>query len=276
MLTLRWKADTTVPVEADVLRPDRLRGLTAAQVAALEVFHGNTRVPLGEFFTVSGSAEDGRVLLEGDLRRVKWIGAGMTDGELIVEGDAGMHLGAEMHGGRIDVRGNVADWCGAEMRGGIIRVHGNAGHLLGAAYRGSARGMRGGTIIVHGSAGNEVGSTMRRGLIVVEGAVGDFCGVSMIAGTIVVRGAVGLRPAAGMKRGTLWLVPPEPGGSRPRLVPTCRYACMYRPVFLRLFWRHLLWIGVSLPETTCGRLYERYCGDLVEGGLGEILLWSRP
>ncbi len=262
-----------MPVEAEVVRPDRLRQLSPAEVAALRVYHGNRSVPLGEFFDVVGSAaEDGRVVLEGDLSRVKWLGAGMTEGELIIDGDAGMHLGAEMRGGLIEVRGNVGDWCGAEMRGGLIRVAGSAGHLVGAAYRGSQRGMRGGVIVVKGSAGNEVGSTMRRGLIVIEGDVGDFCGVSMIAGTIVVGGRLGSRPAAGMKRGTVWALCPDP---QLALLPTFRYACMYQPVFLRFFGRRLQTLGASLPEAAWHGLYERYCGDLVEGGLGEILLWTR-
>src|SRR5437763_11801259 len=128
MLRLRYHATTTVPVEAECVTPDTLAGKSPAEVAALPVQHGNRAEPLGEFFAVEGDAADGEVLVEGDCSRVKWLGAGMTRGRLVVRGNAGMHLGAEMRGGLIEVEGDAGDWVGAEMRGGRIHVRGNAGH----------------------------------------------------------------------------------------------------------------------------------------------------
>lgn len=275
MLELTVRTTTRVPVEAEVITPDRLAGLSADEVARQTVFHGNRKECLGEFFAVHGTCDDGRIVIRGDASRIKWIGAGMSRGQILIEGDAGMHLGAEMRGGMIEVRGSVGDWCGAEMRGGLIRVHGNAGHLLGAAYRGSPRGMRGGVILVMGQAGNEVASTMRRGLIFVAGSTGDFCGVSMIAGTVVLGAVPGARSGAGMKRGTILVIPPEPIEENLALLPTFRLACRYRPVFVRLLVRYLEDLGVRLPPEAGEGEYLRYSGDLVERGLGEILVWSR-
>src|SRR5438552_13131624 len=101
MLTLQYRSSTTIPVEAECIRPDALAGKTPTEIAKLPVQHGNAQVPLGEFFAVSGDAGDGEVLLEGDCRRVKWIGAGMTSGQLTIRGPIGMHLGAEMTGGEV-------------------------------------------------------------------------------------------------------------------------------------------------------------------------------
>jgi formylmethanofuran dehydrogenase subunit C len=266
MLVLKYHSLTTVPVEAECITPDHLAGKSAAEVAALPVQHGNTEVPLGEFFQVSGRAEDGDVRIEGDCSRVKWIGAGMTRGRIWIEGNAGMHLGAEMRGGEIYVHGRAGDWLGAEMRGGRIHVHGDAGHLVGGAYRGSRRGMRGGAILVEGNAGNEVGGTMRRGWIVIGGDTGDFVGVSLIAGTIFVFGRPGIRPGAGMKRGTLALF-----GDPPALLPTFRFDCVYRPIFLKLYLRQLRAWGFPVPEELDRRSFRRYSGDLVALGKGEIL-----
>ena len=201
MLLLKYHSTTTIPVEAECLTPDALAGKSAAEVAALPVQHGNAQAPLGEFFTAEGSADDGEVTVEGDCRRVKWIGAAMASGRLTVRGNAGMHLGAEMTGGEIHVEGDASDWVGAEMRGGRIHVHGSAGHLVGAAYRGSRSGMRGGVILVHGSAGNEIGAAMRRGLIAVGGDVGDFAGVSLIAGTVLLFWPAGRPPGRGHEAG---------------------------------------------------------------------------
>ena len=109
-----------------------------------EIFHGNRKLPLAEFFDVSGDPADARFEFEGNLAGVHWIGAQMSDGEIHVRGNAGRHVGSEMTGGVIHVHGNASDWVGGEMHGGLIHVHGNAGHLIGSAYRGSKVGMTGG------------------------------------------------------------------------------------------------------------------------------------
>lgn len=267
MLRLTYKSLTTIPVEAECITPDQLTGKSAAEVAALPIQHGNAPAPLGDFFTVEGSADDGEIVIEGDCSRVKWLGAGMTRGRLTVHGPVGMHLGAEMKGGEIHVHGRAGDWVGAEMKGGLIHVRGDAGHLVGGAYRGSPRGMRGGVILIEGSAGNEVGSAMRRGLIAVGGSVGDFAGAGMIAGSLFLFGEVGVRAGAGMKRGTIACFGPAPA-----LLPTFRLACVYRPVFVRLYRKHLAARGFAPAATSRDLPCRRYSGDLVALGKGELLV----
>jgi formylmethanofuran dehydrogenase subunit C len=269
MLVLSYKSSTTVPVEAECLTPDHLVGKAPAEIAALPVQHGNASAPLGDFFTVTGEAGDKHILIEGDCTRVKWIGASMESGRITVRGNVGMHLGSEMTGGEIEVFGQAGDWVGGEMRGGRIHVHGDAGHLAGAAYRGSRAGMRGGTILIEGKAGNEVGGTMRRGLIVVGGDTGDFTGVSLIAGSIFVFGKPGFRVGAGMKRGTIavW-------GALSALLPTFRHDCDYHPVFLSLYLRQLRTWGFPLREEWLRGPWQRFSGDLVALGKGEVLHWQ--
>lgn len=268
MLVLHYKADTSIPIEAEAIRPDGLKGLSLAEIMRLPVQHGNTAAPLGEFFDVEGDAGDAVVRIEGDCRRVKWLGAGMSEGRLIVSGDAGMHLGAEMRGGVIEVHGSAGDWVGAEMSGGRIHVHGSAGHLVGAAYRGSRAGMRGGTILIEGDAGNEIAACMRRGLIAVGGDAGDFTAVDMIAGTVFVFGRPGLRPAAGMKRGTVACFEPN---HPPVLLPSFRYDCRYRPVWLGIYLRQLSAWNFPLPHGADSAIWQRYRGDFVSLGKGEVL-----
>lgn len=275
MLTLSWKASSAVPVEAECITPDNLVGKSAADVERLPVQHGNRQEPLAEFCAVEGDASDGEIMLEGDLSRVKWIGACMTRGRIAVHGNVGMHLGSEMSGGRIDVYGNAGDWVGAEMRGGRIHVRGNALHQVGAAYRGSRRGMCGGTILIHGTAGNEIGGTMRRGLIAIGGDCGDFAGVSMIAGTIFLFGTPGIRTGAGMKRGTIVLLGPAAGRGELNLLPTFRFACDYQPVFLRPYLRDMRSDGFPVSQSYHDGAFRRFSGDLVSLGKGEILTW-RP
>src|SRR5688572_25586910 len=105
MLLLRYKAATTIPVEIEGLTPTAVREMPLADIARIEVFHGNRKEPLGEFFDISGDPTDSRMELEGNLAGVHWIGAHMTEGEIHVRGNAGRHVGSEMSGGVIHVHG---------------------------------------------------------------------------------------------------------------------------------------------------------------------------
>lgn len=270
MLRLTYIRATTIPVEAECIAPNALAGKTTAQIADLPVQHGNAPARLGEFFRVEGDADDEHIVLQGDCSRVKFVGTGMTSGRITIEGNIGMHVGAEMRGGLIDVKGNAADWAGAEMRAGTIRIRGDAGHLVGAGYRGSRYGMRGGVIMVDGNAGNEVGSGMRRGLIAVRGNVADFAGVSMIAGTLLLFGKCGIRTGAGMKRGTVAVF-----GDKPQLLPSFRFDCELRPVFLRIYLRDLRDAGFPIGAALMDGSYRRYSGDLLSLGKGEILVFEQ-
>ncbi len=264
-LNLTLKAPPAVPLEAEAIAPDRLEGLSDAEVGAQKVMHGNEEAELGEFFTVAGKA-NGEIRVEGDCGRIKLIGAGMSRGRLVIAGNAGLHLGSAMTGGEIVVEGEAGDWLGAEMSGGRIEVKGDAGHTVGAAYRGSRVGMRGGEILVHGKAGNEIGNALRGGLIVVGGDAGDFTGVNMLSGTIVVLGALGIRSGAGMKRGSIVSMHDA------EVLPTFTYACLYQPMFLRLYLQHLRAAGLPVADAQIAGRYHRWSGDSVELNRGEILL----
>ena len=263
-LRLEYTARTTLPVEVEGLLPSAVAGKSPAEIERFEVFHGNRRLPLAEFFRVSGDGADGRIEFLGDLGGVHWIGAGLAAGEIHVLGNAGRHVGSEMTGGAITVEGDAGDWLGGQMAGGTIRVRGRAGDLVGAAYRGSPRGMTGGTIVVDGPAGSEIGHAMRRGLIAVGGA-GDAAGFNMLAGTILVLGPCGIRHGAGMRRGTIGLFGPQ----RPPLLPTFAYGCRFRPLFLPMLEKELRRLRASASLPQCVDLYH---GDLVSLGRGEILM----
>jgi formylmethanofuran dehydrogenase subunit C len=265
-LTLRYLAKTSVPVEIDGVVPDRVRGRSVAEIETLAIQHGNERLPLAEFFRVSGDASDGRIDFEGNLAGVHLVGAGMVDGEIHVHGDAGRHVGAGMTGGRIEIDGSAGDWLGAEMRGGMIHVRGDAGDSVGAAYHGSKRGMTDGTILVRGDAGSGIGSLMRRGTVAIGGSCGDAPAFGMIAGTIMVFGSSGARPGAGMRRGTIALLGPQPA----RLLPTFRSAGTFRPLFLRLIFRGLDRLGFAVDHGLLENELHLAHGDLVTVGKGEV------
>ena len=269
-LTLHPKTTDTIPIEAEVIRPDLFADKTLDQIGQLTVYQGNRSRPLCDCFDIDGDPRDEQIVLEGDFARVKSVGQSMRRGRITIRGPVGMHLGAEMRGGQIDVHGDSGDWVGAEMRGGLIRIHGDAGHLVGGSYRGSASGMKGGVIVVCGSAGNEIGCGMRRGLIAIAGSVGDFAGFNLIAGTIVVAGSFGIRCGAGMRRGSIVALGSQQ--QHPELLSTFRYDCDYHPQFLAIYLHHLQSSGFTPDATALNGRYRRYSGDLVALGKGEILL----
>jgi len=271
-LTLRPRAAAGPMIDGDALRPENLAG-PAVEASRVRLPVGNATAEVGELFEVGGDGGDGRLIFEGDFRRVRGLVSRMTSGRVEVRGDAGPALGSGMVGGSIEVEGSVGPWAGAEMRGGLLRVRGRAGDHLGAALPGSRVGMRDGVILVGGDAGADVGLAMRRGLIAVGGRSGDGLGRGLVAGSIFALGPVGRHPGAGMKRGTIALLglddPDAPG-----LLPGFEPSGTFRPYFLTIYLRELRDRGFAVPEAAFAATVRRYNGDRVEGGRGEVLLAS--
>ena len=186
-VTLSLRAPVDAALEVDGVTADRLAGLAEREIAALPVRLGARRAELGDFFSVRGE-RSGRVRVEGALAQVHGLAAGMTGGEMVIDGDAGRLVAAKMTGGSVEVRGSVADEAGAAMAGGTLRVTGNAGDRLGSAVPGATKGMTGGMtggeIVVGGSAGADAAARARRGLVVVAGNAGHYAARAMIAGTL--------------------------------------------------------------------------------------------
>ncbi len=223
--------------------------LSPAELARRPVRMGGRTATFGDLFELGGQAA-GSIRLQGDLRQVDRLAAGLADGVVIVEGNVGEEVGLGMSGGSVVVRGN-------------------AGPRAGAAAQEARRGMSGGELIIHGNAGPEAGARMRRGLIAIGGRAVANAGAMMIAGTVVVLGAAG--PGAGLwsKRGSVVAL------GNVFVPQTYRYACTYQPVWLRLTLSRLR-VAYELPVKPrhLTGFYRRYCGDLADLGRGEILEWT--
>ena len=116
----------------------------------------------------------------------RYLGAGTSGKEMIIEGTPGNALGAYLNGSKIIVHGNAQDAIGDTMNDGAIIVHGNCGDTTGYA-------MRSGEIYVQGNAGYRVGIHMKSyedlyPIIVIGGKVGDFLGEYQAGGIIIVFG----------------------------------------------------------------------------------------
>jgi formylmethanofuran dehydrogenase subunit C len=217
--TLYPKRLFNFPVDGECISPDVFAEKSSDEIGKLRIWEGNRKRSLSDIFKIkseTGSpSEEFIIKIRGDMSRVRKIGFKMSMGNIIVEGDAGMHLGEGMKGGVITVTGNANSWTGSKMKGGTIEVKGNVGDYIGASYRGSTQGMNGGKIIIHGNAGYEVGCFMMNGLIKVNGNIGQYAGIHMSNGTIFIHGNSEGRAGAQMINGKIVVC-----GHIPSILPT--------------------------------------------------------
>jgi formylmethanofuran dehydrogenase subunit C len=204
-VTITMKNPPALYLEADNISPDAFAGKTAAQIAELSVHEGNTTSTLNKYFEISGNAgataADTKIVVKGDVKKVKYLGFKMSAGELVIEGSTDLYVGAWMKGGRILAKGDVAAFAGLAMKGGEITIEGNAGNYLGAAYRGDWRGMSGGKILVKGNAGSDLGMYMTGGQIVINGNVDVHAMTHAEGGKLLVKGNANSKVGGQMVKG---------------------------------------------------------------------------
>ena len=208
-VTLTVKKIPDLYLELENCNPDAFAGKTAAEIEKLPVYQGKETGTIGDFFTVTGdagaTAPETKIVVNGDCTRMKYIGAKMTGGEVVVNSSCDMYTGSWMSGGRLTVNGNVNAFCGLAMKGGEFTVNGNAGNYLGAAYRGDWRGMSGGVIRVRGDAGSDIASFMTGGTLIVEGSVDIHLGTHMEGGTIILKGNANRRVGGQLVKGEIYV-----------------------------------------------------------------------
>ncbi len=206
-IILKPKIQPEVPIEADSLIPDNFAGMGIDEIKKMEIWFGNEKAPVTDFFEVEGETSENtseiKIIFDGDVGNTKRIGQGMTAGEILVKGNASMYVGSEMKGGKITVEGNAGPWAGRDMEGGELTIMGDAGDYIGSAYRGDWRGMSGGLLTVYGDVGNEIAEFMIGGKMVIKGNVAIMPGVHMNGGTLIIEGNVKARTGGEMKGGTI-------------------------------------------------------------------------
>jgi formylmethanofuran dehydrogenase subunit C len=270
-VSLEFSLPGREPVDLDGILPETVLALSKAAIEHLPVLLSGKRAALGDACRVRFSSRGADELhLLGEVTWLEHIGHRMSSGLLVIEGDGGCGVGEGMSGGTIDIQGSAGDCLGLALHGGSIHIAGNAGDWCGAAVPGCREGMTGGMILIKGNAGRELGAGMRRGFICVAGDVGDDCASRMLAGTILCAGHAGKHAAAGMRRGSLVASKIE------GILPGFRPAGEADIGWLRLYLRRLAGMGVSLPGEWERMNPNRYTGDHLEMGKGEILVYDAP
>ncbi|MBD3228844.1 MAG: formylmethanofuran dehydrogenase subunit C [Candidatus Lokiarchaeota archaeon] len=198
-----------IPIEAENISCDVFAGKSIDEIKDLPVNKGNKTLSIKDFFEVKGSkvdnAEDLKIIINGDVSIVRNIGKGMTAGEILINGSAGMHTADRLNGGKIVVVGDVGDFSATEMQKGELIVKGSAGNYLGSNYRGNWQGMMGGKIIVDGNVGKETGAWLkgRNAIMEIGGNADIFLGIHQHRGVILIKGDVADRAGGEMAGGKI-------------------------------------------------------------------------
>jgi formylmethanofuran dehydrogenase subunit C len=262
-LVFELKAKPDQRLDLSKLIPSRLKDLKPKEIEALSI--GTTRVQLtvGDAFKVKGQDASALRFVGTDGRCDK-IGAGMSEGAILVDGDAGAYLGAGMKGGKIEVKGSAGVLAGASMAGGSIEISGDAGERAAGIHVGETMGMKRGRLTIGGNAGPMLGERMRRGLVIVGGDAGDYAGGRMIAGTILFKRGVGRHAGYGLRRGSLIFLE-EPKD----ILPTFGDCGVMEFDYLRLL-EH--WLREAGRKIVLGGRARRLMGDMSVLGKGEMLI----
>jgi formylmethanofuran dehydrogenase subunit C len=262
-LTFELSAKPDQRLDLSPLTPARLKDLKSKDIEALAIGTTRMRLTVGDAFKVKGK-DVSELRFAGTDGRCDKIGAGLTEGAIVVDGDAGAYLGAAMKGGKIEVKGNAGVLAGASMTGGSIAISGDAGERAAGILVGETMGMRGGVLAIGGNAGPLIGERMRRGLVIVGGDAGDYAGGRMIAGTILLKRKVGRYAGYGLRRGSLIFVE-EPKD----LLPTFGDCGVLEFDYLRLL-EH--WLRETGKPISLGARARRLMGDMSVLGKGEMLI----
>ncbi len=254
MITITPKREFDVPIQAACISVDALAGKTVQEIKAMPITEGKETITLGDAFEVTEdkTVETPNITLNGDFSRVKRIGQGMKTGEIVINGDAGMHTGEKLAGGKIVVNGNSGGWTGSEMKKGLIEVHGDSGDYTASPYRGTNTGMKGGLISVDGNVGTDVGCYLQGGIIKIKGSAGRFLGYHMSNGTIYLEKGCDTRAGACMTGGKIII-----NGAIELLMPTFTIDAVKPKV------------KVDASQNAAGPFYV-FLGDLAEHGTGKI------
>jgi len=265
-LTFTLKQQPAQRVDLSELVCQKLQNLKLAQIAAIELQVGKSRVRVDELFSISGD-DTQNIVIAGSFDKLDYIGKELDGGSISVQGDAGAYLGLQMKSGTITVSGNVGIYAACEMKNGLLEIGGDAGDFIGAALPGNKQGMKGGTVLVKGNAGSRAGDHMRRGQILIEGNAGDYLGARMLAGTIAVMGKTGRFAGYAMRRGTLLL------WNQPQLSATFNDCGSHTLAFLPILFASFKNLNSRYADSSLAfNRVRRFGGDLAESGRGEVLV----
>ena len=269
-LTFTVKQETAQRVDMSPLVCQRLKDMSNADIAAIELQNGKRKITVGTLFNITGT-DSQNIVIKNSFAKLDFIGKGLVSGNMTVQGNAGAYFGMGMKSGTLTAEGSVGLYAACEMKNGLLTINGDAGDFLGAALPGNKQGMKGGTVLVKGNVGQRAGDHMRRGTMLIEGNAGDYCGSRMIAGTIAVMGSTGRFLGYAMQRGTILL------WQQPQLSATFNDCGSHTLAFLPILFKSFTNFDSKFAkESVAFNRVRRYGGDMAEKGRAEVLVKLQP
>ena len=141
---------------------------------------------------------NGRGVKITDANQLHGLAAGLKQGEVIVDGDAGDYLGVLNDGAVIEVTENVGKYAADNMTSGTVTIKGNADY-------GAGQYCYGGTLVIYGEAGDFTATMNKGATIIVAGDVGNEAGTYMLDGELIVAGNAGENFANFLIRGDVYI-----------------------------------------------------------------------
>lgn len=162
-----------------------------------------------------------KIIVE-NATHIHGLAAGLSHGNIIVNGDVGDYVAALNNGAIITINGNTGKFLADNMTGGIVIVNGNTGY-------GAAVYCYGGVLVIRGNAADFLGALNKGATILVSGEAGNNVGTYMVGGEIIIVGNVGEKIGDWFIRGNIFI-----GGEWRSLGHNCREVPMENEDIRRL------------------------------------------
>jgi len=172
--------------------------LTAEKQASEQVEIVGTGLDLRAVNAQLRGASPNGPLRISDVADLSGLAAGLGQGEVVVDGDAGDYLAALNHGANVRVAGDVGCYLADNMTRGAVVVAGNAGYAA-APY------CYGGVVVINGDAGDFTAVMNKGATVIVGGNVGDDVATYMLDGDVIVVGNAGENLANYLIRGNIYV-----------------------------------------------------------------------
>src|ERR1051325_8466351 len=123
MSALRFtlKAQLRQSIDLSPLTPDRLAGVSLAQIGAITLQSGNRKIRADSLFDIAGDdASD--IVFANACDKLDYIGQDMLSGHITLQGNAGAYLGMQMRGGKVVLEGDAGAFAASSMAGGFLDI----------------------------------------------------------------------------------------------------------------------------------------------------------
>ncbi|HKA47311.1 MAG TPA: formylmethanofuran dehydrogenase subunit C, partial [Methyloceanibacter sp.] len=105
-LTLELRTEPLQRLDLSPLTPAALAGIKPKGIEAIAIGTVRETLTVGDVFRLKGN-EAAKLRFAGTNDTCDFIGQGLSQGEIVVDGDAGAYLGSKMRAGIISVSGSA-------------------------------------------------------------------------------------------------------------------------------------------------------------------------